>query len=1020
MEDHFPDNFQHHFPNLYKLGIKPCSLLADSDDDALTPVREQLVTNAAILELFQFMNSNSTCTFSSMRKWLALMFGGVQDDFPTVNSVRQSVLRLSAKLSKMKKMPSSENKEIVLSTFLNEPYRLPSLFVKQEPLASARQRSSSTSSCSSCADYEDVKRANMKLCQEVSDLKIKSDLLSDTDKKLKDTRKKLYSLHRNTKKKLDRRDREVELVKELQQTVRVGERQITKLKADVDRLRHRAAYWQGKAVVVNDDADSVDAASSEHAKLKEEISQLEEENLDLHEKVEEILSESAEQLVTFEKGKYTDDVRACCYELLSLNVGVRNVKPVITAVLNKIAHKQVNRLPGRSVLCDMMVECLTIAQAQLGEELSQEIADNCTLQSDGTSKYGTHFSTYDITTTEETYTLGLRHVFSGSAQNTMDTLLEILEDLDVVRNKLSQSEVSSKIIAKIKNTMSDRHAANKLFFQILSDYREDILPDVVAGWQDMSSKEHDQIIRMNNFFCGLHFLVALADAAEATLKLWESSFEDNSSDKQSSSTQRLIRTACKAFHARGSEQAGCSTLFRTFLRHNGIDRLPLAAFRGNRFNIIFYDAAGVYFLKSFMVEYLSQHHGTSLNRLLQAVLTDLQSDTNIAGCKALGIIDKIVTGPFWRQLKTSTVSILDMSEAYTEMKEKFDDWGDDSHSVLENEATLFPEFTNADDPVAHCLFQSSDYDSMVQELLQLLFKSFSRTMQRMLMDHLPGGEFHNVTDPKLISETKSVPTTNVSSERDFAILDRLMSQKPNATYIALEAVLLYSHNKTASWLDSKPPEERERLIEAARSMTSHHRKVFRKRREDIESKRLNTIEEREREMKKKKAKELKTKEDLTLQIQKFGLWTSYEDMEHGLSQISSKKEKVDALKLQINFRRKVLGQVHADKSIFQFSHNRKPLSTEELSQNLSLLFSSGIASNGLSLEQLKRDPELLIYRRIEHLFDCGNGKETWFKGTVLSYEKEEKHYSVVYDNEDDVYTFPLLEDMENGELRIVS
>lgn len=170
-----------------------------------------------------------------------------------------------------------------------------------------------------------------------------------------------------------------------------------------------------------------------------------------------------------------------------------------------------------------------------------------------------------------------------------------------------------------------------------------------------------------------------------------------------------------------------------------------------------------------MVEYLTQHHGTSLNRLLQAVLTDLQSDTNAAGCKALGIIDKIVTGPFWRHLKTSTVSILDMSKAYTEMKEKFDEWGNDSHSVLENEASLFPDFTNADDPVAHCLFQSSDYDSAVQELLQLLFKSFSRTTQRMLMDHLPGGEFHNVMDPKLISATKSVPTTNRKEISQFWI-----------------------------------------------------------------------------------------------------------------------------------------------------------------------------------------------------------------------------------------------------------
>ena len=108
--------------------------------------------------------------------------------------------------------------------------------------------------------------------------------------------------------------------------------------------------------------------------MYQEISVLEEENLDLHEKVEAIIAEANENILTFEKGRYTDDVRACCYELLSLNIGVNNIKPVITAVLNGIAHKEVDRLPRRSVLCNMMVECLTIAQAHLGEELSQSTA----------------------------------------------------------------------------------------------------------------------------------------------------------------------------------------------------------------------------------------------------------------------------------------------------------------------------------------------------------------------------------------------------------------------------------------------------------------------------------------------------------------------------------------------------------------------------------------------------------------------------------------------------------------------
>ena len=58
-----------------------------------------------------------------------------------------------------------------------------------------------------------------------------------------------------------------------------------------------------------------------------------------------------------------------------------------------------------------------------------------------------------------------------------------------------------------------------------------------------------------------------------------------------------------------------------------------------------------------------------------------------------------------------------------------------------------------------------------------------------------------------------------SPERDFAILDHLMSEKPNTTYIALELVILYSHNKTSEWLDAKTSEEKERLLQAARTLT---------------------------------------------------------------------------------------------------------------------------------------------------------------------------------------------------------
>ena len=63
-----------------------------------------------------------------------------------------------------------------------------------------------------------------------------------------------------------------------------------------------------------------------------------------------------------------------------------------------------------------------------------------------------------------------------------------------------------------------------------------------------------------------------------------------------------------------------------------------------------------------MKEYLWHHHPGALNCLLQAVLSDLQMSNFVAGARALGIIDKAITEPFWRHLESSSVSIMEMSD----------------------------------------------------------------------------------------------------------------------------------------------------------------------------------------------------------------------------------------------------------------------------------------------------------------------------------------------------------------------
>ena len=102
---------------------------------------------------------------------------------------------------------------------------------------------------------------------------------------------------------------------------------------------------------------------------------------------------------------------------------------------------------------------------------------------------------------------------SGSAQCTLDTLKVILADIALV----SKEQQAGSILANIKNTMSDRHIVEKSFNQLLESYRAEVLPSVVKGWQELTTQEQTQISHLNNFFCGLHLIVGMADTAATTL-----------------------------------------------------------------------------------------------------------------------------------------------------------------------------------------------------------------------------------------------------------------------------------------------------------------------------------------------------------------------------------------------------------------------------------------------------------------------------------------------------------------------
>ena len=644
------------------------------------------------------------------------------------------------------------------------------------------------------------------------------------------------------------------------------------------------------------------------------------------------------------------------------------IEPVIRSVLKNIASFEVDALPKPSTLSGMLAEMKCIAYQQISDELSQH--DNLTLHSDGTSKFGEHYGSYQISTESSAYSLGLCDMLTGSADLTLLTLRQILGDLDVVAGV----GTGAGLVTKIKNTMSDRHIVQKKFNSLLEDYRSEILPTIISDWNQLSTAEQDQLSSLNNFFCGMHVLVGMADTASSTLLQWENAHFESAVGaaatiggytKSESGIVRLIRTTCKAMGRHGSEQSGVYQPFTTFLKANDIARNPLAPFRGNRFNILFYDAGVIYFISSLIKKFLTEVWQTP-NKLLRAVLADVQVPEFIAGCKALGLVNKIITGPLWRVVESKDLSILDMNSRYQLLVDCLEEWSHDASPIVSCEAILFDDFPPSDDQITRALAIPSEFDSTVQEILQVLFCAFSTLLRRLLEDHLPGGNLDMPSD-QLLVETRPVPNSNVISERDFAKLDRLLREKPNATTLSLEGIILLSNNKTASWLLNKSSEEKEELFRKARKLAPEFKQMYTSRRQQLLEDRAQVLKEKQLALQKLQEKRLKEKEKITEDIMVYGLWQTEIQITEGLKMLRTNADKLKALKCQLDFRKKVLEQ-KGPKEVFFFTMNRKKLTVDEVVSNLSTLLTS-FSSTSPSQESscpnlLTASQESLIGKRI--------------------------------------------------------
>ncbi|XP_033753089.1 uncharacterized protein LOC117336587 [Pecten maximus] len=375
-----------------------------------------------------------------------------------------------------------------------------------------------------------------------------------------------------------------------------------------------------------------------------------------------LLDECDLHVYDHQSNTFTPELVECAMNLTNLKVATHNVGPVIREV-SSLCGKIPNRLPSRTTVDNMVDRKVSLSQKQLGTVLSAK--EETTLYTDETRKHGHTYQSYLITDKDKnSYLLGLREMENKSGQCTLDTMKEILKDISDYCSHSEDKEadcepgqtVGYHILKNVCNTMSDRASTEKHFNVLLQEYRNKILPDVVYNYTNLTTQEKELCGQMNNFFCGLHLLVGIADVSEASLKKFETAYLDGKLigsaqkpelqryHKSESGTLRLLRTCSKAFAMGEDEKNGVFLPWKTYLGSKGEKKNHILRFKHNRFNMVFLIGQAVYYHSQDIQEFLGNVHGTS-NDLLKAVLLDAKETLFLAGAKVLGLVSKFITAP---------------------------------------------------------------------------------------------------------------------------------------------------------------------------------------------------------------------------------------------------------------------------------------------------------------------------------------------------------------------------------------
>ena len=208
----------------------------------------------------------------------------------------------------------------------------------------------------------------------------------------------------------------------------------------------------------------------------------------------------------------------------------------------------------------------------------------------------------------------------------------------------------------------------------------------------------------------------------------------------------------------------------------------------------------------------------------------------------------------------SDIPYLNFYRYVEKMHNAFKAWSEDASPLLNQNETLFDEFSLPCDAIMQSLYRNIPCPSLpslaVKVILEKLSAGFLTVTERQLKDFLPGGRYHGIEDLALKKKMGHCKLTNLLGEACFGDLDFSLFKRRNASIHHHSTINMMKRNFTISaWFSNKTLEEQDRLLK----LSAIKAKDLRRKHMDVQKKNVEhcrkalqaaNLQKAEKEMKK--------------------------------------------------------------------------------------------------------------------------------------------------------------------------